>query len=133
MYKYLLQTLLFIILLINNAFTQTDRERLIKIDERLIKIDERLIKVETEITVLKNRFEDYQKHNDRRIDDLHKRLDDQQSTQNTQFVVLCSMILALFGYIIWDRRTAQRPMEQRLRTLENTTEKIQQSYSILKP
>jgi hypothetical protein len=39
------------------------------------------------------------------------------------FSALILLIVALFGYIVWDRRTALRPLETRLNELEKDLER----------
>ena len=60
------------------------------------------------------RFEDV----NRRFDDLNHRIDGLRNTILVLFGAIITLIVALFGYIAWDRRTALRPLQDRLELLE---------------
>ena len=49
---------------------------------------------------------------------LHKRLDDSNNTMLVLFGSLITLIVALFGYIAWDRRTMMKPMIEQVNRLE---------------
>jgi len=70
-------------------YTQKDRDLLIKLDERT-KYLEQLI--------------------NERTDNLQKQIDDLREDMKWQFGVLFTLIVALFGFIIWDRRTFMKPL-----------------------
>ncbi len=50
---------------------------------------------------------------------LSKRLDDSHKTMLVLFGSLITLIVALFGYIAWDRRTTVKPMLEQLNRLEH--------------
>ncbi len=50
---------------------------------------------------------------------LNKRLDDSNSTMLVLFGSIITLIVALFGYIAWDRRTTVKPMLEQLNRLEH--------------
>ena len=60
---------------------------------------------------------------DQRFAAIEKRLDDQMLVMLSMFSALILLIVALFGYIVWDRRTALRPLEARLAELEQDLER----------
>ncbi len=60
------------------------------------------------------RFEDV----NRRFDNLNHRIDGLRNTILVLFGAIITLIVALFGYIAWDRRTALRPLQDRLELLE---------------
>ena len=60
------------------------------------------------------RFEDV----NRRFDDLNHRIDGLRNTILVLFGAIITLIVALFGYIAWDRRTALGPLQDRLELLE---------------
>ena len=67
---------------------------------------------------------------DKRIDDLrfdiNKRMDSNHQTMLAMFGTLVTLIVALFGYIAWDRRTLVRPLQEKLNLLEHVqTREIQ--------
>ena len=49
---------------------------------------------------------------------LHKRLDDSNNTMLVLFGSLITLIVALFGYIAWDRRTMMKPVIEQVNRLE---------------
>lgn len=87
-------------------FTQEDRERLIKLETKL---DEGFKTI------------------NQRIDDTNKRIDD---LRDLIYVVLGGMI-ALIGFVIWDRRTALAPVVKKYRELDERSEKIEQALKEL--
>lgn len=60
---------------------------------------------------------------DQRFAAVEKRLDDQFAMMLTMFSAMILLIVSLFGYIVWDRRTALRPLESRLMQLEHDLER----------
>ena len=54
----------------------------------------------------------------KRIDDLNVRMSNLQNTMLTIFSAMVALILALFAYIAWDRRTMLKPVVERLDKLE---------------
>jgi chaperonin cofactor prefoldin len=88
-------------------FTQEDRERLIRIE----------IKVEEGQKALNQRIDDLGK----RIDDTNRRVDD---LRDLIYVGIGGMI-ALIGFVIWDRRTALAPAIRKNKELEEREEKIE--------
>ena len=53
-----------------------------------------------------------------RFDDINRRIDGIQNTMLVFFTIIIMLIVALFGYIIWDRRTAMQPLLERIENLE---------------
>ncbi|MGD9825295.1 hypothetical protein, partial [Desulfobacter sp.] len=54
----------------------------------------------------------------KRLDDLNKRQDDSNNTMLVLFGSLITLIVALFGYIAWDRRTMVKPVIEQVNRLE---------------
>ena len=53
-----------------------------------------------------------------RMDDMNQRISSQQTTMLALFSSMVALILALFAYIAWDRRTMLKPVVDRLEHLE---------------
>ncbi|MFN3740372.1 MAG: hypothetical protein ACK4TF_06840 [Thermodesulfovibrionales bacterium] len=85
------------------SYTQEDRDRLIRLEEGQKAINQRI--------------DDLGK----RIDDLGKRIDD---LRDLVYVVLGG-IIALIGFVIWDRRTALAPTIRKYKELEEREERIE--------
>jgi tellurite resistance protein TehA-like permease len=86
------------------TFNQADRERLIRLEEK---------------------FESLQKQQEltnQRIDDLKSdvksRLGDVMTFMYWGFGILFTMMMVLMGFVLWDRRTAIKPIENRTHQLE---------------
>jgi len=67
------------------------------------------------------RFEAFQQQIDQRFEAVHRRFEtvDQQLDKIwALMLVMIAGIFGLIGYIVWDRKTALRPVEQRIMALE---------------
>ena len=80
------------------------------------------------------RITDLQANMDRRFDAIEQRQSDLLTSTNTMFGVLFGAIVALFGYIVWDRRSMSKPLEkdsramhEALRTLAQTDPNVQRA------
>ena len=60
---------------------------------------------------------------DKRLDDINRRIDGLQNTMLALFGAILSLNIALFGFIVWDRRTMLRPVVDRLDRLEQEVTK----------
>ncbi|MBF0437987.1 MAG: hypothetical protein HQL93_02585 [Magnetococcales bacterium] len=60
------------------------------------------------------RIEESNQATNKRIDDLTSSVNDLRHTMLTLFGALLSLIMALIGFILWDRRTMMRPLEERI-------------------
>ena len=124
MKKYLIIGIISSIFLINTILGQN------------ITDGERLIRIEAKQDASEKRFDDFQKAQDKRFDELREDINRQYDRTQVLILwiggILFSMNFALLGYMIWDRQTAQKPMEERLKVVENKVDKQQQSLSLLK-
>ncbi len=59
-----------------------------------------------------------------RINDLNQKMDqrftDLHNVVMTMFASVMALIIVLIGYMIWDRKTAQQPLKQRVTSVEET-------------
>ena len=76
------------------------------------RIDQRFEAFQTQID---QRFDASQQQTDQRFEAVDRRLD----TLWGLMLVMIAGIFGLIGYIVWDRKTALRPVEQRLIALES--------------
>ncbi|MCF8003165.1 MAG: hypothetical protein K9L32_02985 [Chromatiaceae bacterium] len=83
-------------------------------------MDRRFIAIEKDMD---QRFGAMENLMDQRFAAVEKRLDDLFAMMLTMFSALVLLIVSLFGYIVWDRRTALRPLESRLARLEQDLER----------
>jgi len=135
MKKYLIIGIISSIFLINTILGQniTDGERLIRIEAKQDASEKRFDDFQK---AQDKRFDDFQKAQDKRFDELREDINRQYDRTQVLILwiggILFSMNFALLGYMIWDRQTAQKPMEERLKVVENKVDKQQQSLSLLK-
>jgi len=94
-------------------YTQKDRDLLIKLDERTKYLEQ----------LINERTDNLQKQ----IDDLR---DDLREDMKWQFGVLFTLIVALFGFIIWDRRTFMKPLEEKVISLNEETKNIKEKVQL---
>ncbi|EIM63417.1 hypothetical protein [Desulfobacter postgatei] len=96
----------------------SDRE----IIEKLVVLEEGQKAIRTEMKsgqeALRTEMKSAQEALNKRLDDLNKRQDDSNNTMLVLFGSLITLIVALFGYIAWDRRTMVKPVIEQVNRLE---------------
>ena len=108
-----------------DGFTQQDRELLIELKIKMLEIDRRFEQVD-------KRFEQV----DKRSDGIERRLERLESVMMWGFGLLFSSMLGLFGFVLWDRRTALAPAIRKSRELEerdDLIEKALKEYAKVEP
>ncbi len=94
------------------SYTQSDRDRSIRIEQRLDDLDKR--------------FGDL----DKRMDGLEGRMDglevSMDSRFNTLYIVFFTGIVGLVGFVLWDRRSMVKPLSQDQHTLSEREAKLEQ-------
>ncbi len=112
--------LLFLLSFSNSAFAVdiapriSDRE----IVEKLVILESGQAVLDQRITGLDQRITDLRSEMKTGQDALGKRIDDMHSTLLAMFAAMMTLIVALFAYIAWDRRTMLKPVVERLDHLE---------------
>ena len=103
----------------------TDREIVrnladIKSEQKVVigRMDARAKQVDQSFEQVDQRFDDMLGSMNSRFAQIDQRLVNLENNMRTMFGSIIAMIIALFGYIIWDRRTAMRPLEQKVNALE---------------
>ncbi|MEW6618849.1 MAG: hypothetical protein AB1422_05820 [bacterium] len=122
-------------------------EKLNKIEGKIDELTIRVVKLEEGQKALNTRVDDLESSLNKRIDDLdsnlNKRIDDLLGLTHTLLggilTLLCGMI-ALTGFILWDRRTAIAPvisktkqLEERLEERENIILEALRKYALKEP
>ena len=96
----------------------TDRE----IVEKLTRLEAGQAALNQRIDDVNRRIDDLDKKFSQRIDDLDKklnqRIDDLFTLTLTLFGIMTTLIAGLFGYIVWDRRTMMKPIQEKVEQLE---------------
>nr|VFK23655.1 MAG: hypothetical protein BECKLPF1236B_GA0070989_13702 [Candidatus Kentron sp. LPFa] len=90
-------------------------QRFKAVEQRFEAIDQRFDRFEQSVD---QRFDRFEQSVDRRFTEINQRIHMLTQTTLTLFGSLMALIVALFGYIIWDRRTAMRPLERRMVEVE---------------
>ncbi|MDP2970535.1 MAG: hypothetical protein Q8P64_15200 [Deltaproteobacteria bacterium] len=101
------------------VFAQIPKE----IQKDIQEIKERLIRLDERVNALEKRMNDFGKRIDDLDNKLSKRMDD---LANLIYVMLAAMFM-LFGFVIWDRRTALAPAIRRTRDIEEREEKLERA------
>ncbi|MFN3976825.1 MAG: coiled-coil domain-containing protein [Aquificaceae bacterium] len=106
-------------------FTQEDRDRLIRVEvkvEALQKqIDDLKTSTQKQIDGLQRQMDGLQKQ----VDELRSDLRTYMSiTLGALFTIIVG-IIALIGFVLWDRRTAISPVARKTRELEDRSERIE--------
>ena len=106
------------------SFTQDDRDRLIRVEEGLKATNQRIDGLEKSVN--------------QRIDDVSKKIDDLNDGQKIlggriytliyavwgSFAALMGCLVALIGFVIWDRRTTVAPVARALKEKEGEIEEL---------
>lgn len=104
-----------------SAFTQEDRERLIKIGVKLEeienRIEQRFEEIDKRFEQVDNRFEQVDKRFEELRMDMNKRFDQIITLMWILASVFGGIVAVTIGFAIWDRRTMIRPFEDKTRKL----------------
>jgi len=103
-------------------FTEQDRQMLQSLDKRLAVLEATLKEFKESVD---KRFEQVDKRFeqvDKRFEDVHKRLDLITRFMEILTAVFTAIAVATIGFAIWDRRTALKPVEQRIVEVSKVTE-----------
>ncbi len=94
--------------------------------ERLIRVEVKLDALEDKVDALSKDVDQRFMQIDKRFDDIDKRFNDLQNYMLGGFGVLFTMMIALVGFILWDRRSVTAPLEREARTLKQREELLEQ-------
>jgi len=101
---------------LSQRINDLDRKLSQRIDDLDRKLSQRINDLDRKLS---QRIDD----TNRRIDDTNQRISDLYDINLTMFAILAALITGLFGYIIWDRRTMMKPVQERLERLERDIER----------
>ena len=117
-------------------FTLGDRDRLLKLEMTMDILKNDINNLKNEILI---RFEAQQKEIASLQIEMNTRFEAQQNQLDTQqnlIYILIAVVLGQFAYLIWDRRTFMKPLEEKVLKIEKKTDNlqtsIQQQHSQLK-
>jgi len=84
-------------------------------DLRFEQVDQRFNQMQVSMD---QRFEQVDQRFEQSQLSIAQRFEQMHSTMLSIFSILGALIIALFGYVVWDRRTALKPLEERFDLLE---------------
>jgi len=96
-------------------FTLSDRDRLIKLEIKVSEIENQIQEIKEEQKLIRQEIKEIRQELNQEIKENRKEI---IGTVMTLFGILISLILGLFGFVIWDRRTFMRPIERKIIILE---------------
>ena len=97
------------------SFTQTDRDRLIRIETTLEQQDKRFVELREDMN---KRFEQV----DKRFEQVDKRFEQTNTYIGWLMAMFAAITATTIGFAIWDRRTMIRPFETKVREMEISDE-----------
>jgi hypothetical protein len=89
----------------SDGFTQADRERLVRMEAILDQHDKRFVELRS---TSDNRFEEL------------------RSDMRNTMMLFGGMVVAIFGFALWDRRTMVRPFETRMKEVDSAMERLRE-------
>ncbi len=99
------------------AYTQDDRDRLIRMEEAIKGVNYRIDSIEKRIDSL-----------EKRIDSLDNRINDLQRLMYVIISAIFAQIIGVVGFVLWDRRTALAPAISKNKELDEKTEKLEKAF-----
>jgi predicted PurR-regulated permease PerM len=98
----------------SDAFTQKDRELLIRLDERLNQIDKRFEQIDKRFEQIDKRFEELRQDMNNRFEQVDKRFDNLINIMISIVCAFAGIVAVTISFAIWDRRTMVRPFEREI-------------------
>jgi len=113
-------------------FTLDDRDRIMRTEEKLIALENKLDNsngsLHNEIGSLRSEMNARFEAVDSRFNSMDSKfaaMDSKFETLYWAFGIVIALIMFLLGYIIWDRRTALNPVQDKTNNLENRLTKLE--------
>ena len=94
-------------------YTLADRDRAILTDAKISTLEAKISTLEAKIIALNDKMEVRFENVDKQFMYQQKQIDDIKTLFYWGFGILISLLLFMFGYMIWDRRTAMQPALER--------------------
>ncbi|MBI5184987.1 MAG: hypothetical protein HZA01_04585 [Nitrospinae bacterium] len=89
-----------------------------QVNKRFEQVDKRFEQVDKRFEQVDKQFEQVNKRIDDLRADMNTKFEDANAVNRMFFGYTMSVLLALFGYIIWDRRTLMKPLEDKILSIE---------------
>ncbi len=121
------------------SFTLNDRDRIIKNEQKLEslrnemntrfdalerKMDARFDAMDARFKAVDARFDAIEKKTNTRFESLQQQINDIRSLLYWGMGIIISIMLFIFGFIIWDRRTAMDPLRIKTENNQQTQENL---------
>ena len=101
----------------------------VNLNRRMDDFNRRFEYIDNRFESIDNRFESI----DNRFESIENRFDSLQNLIVALFGSVMALIIALIGYMIWDRKTAQQPLKERISRLEKDHETIDTHLDMQNP
>ncbi|MCF8366499.1 MAG: hypothetical protein K9H16_11995 [Bacteroidales bacterium] len=102
-------------------YTLADRDRLIQVEADIQSL-------RNEMNSLRNEMNTNMQSIDQRFENIENRLDDQKTFLYWGFGILFSFMLFLVGFVLWDRRSMIKPLNDEVETLKRENEKMKEIF-----
>ncbi|VFM97407.1 MAG: hypothetical protein BECKG1743D_GA0114223_101532 [Candidatus Kentron sp. G] len=98
-----------------------------RMDERFSAMDQRFVAMEQRMdqrfVAMEKRMDLMGEQTGQQISSLEKRVDDRLDAQWNFTLILIAAIFGLIGFVVWDRKTAFKPLERRFTRIADTIER----------
>lgn len=114
-------------------YTLSDRERLVKLETKVDDMQQQMILMREEMQQQNASLrEEIQQQNASLREEMHDEIKEIRSDIKWLAGIFISGIIAIVGFILWDRRTYLKPFEAKAKEIESTLEDIKKDeiYSI---
>jgi len=116
-------------------FTLSDRDRLIKLEIKVSEIENQIQEIKEEQKLIRQEIKEIRQEIKEIRQEVNQEIKENRKeiigTVLTLFGILISLILGLFGFIIWDRRTFMRPIERKVIILEQEIANIKEDKNTM--
>ncbi|MBF0621777.1 MAG: hypothetical protein HQL54_07585 [Magnetococcales bacterium] len=102
---------------IDGRFAQVD-QRFAQVDQRFAQMDQRFAQVDQRFVQMDQRITELYGFTNTRLDDLSNMINGFRQDMLAIFGGIFTLIVTLFGYIAWDRRSMVKPIQDRLDSVE---------------
>ncbi len=111
------------------AFNQRMNDMNQRITDLIHNLDKRFEAIDKRFDAIDKRFE----ANDRRFEAMDRRFESMMNWMLTLFGIVITLILGLLGYMIWDRRTALKPLREKMANLEDSSIQVNKQLEMHNP
>ncbi|MCS7153229.1 MAG: hypothetical protein NZ989_04715 [Bacteroidia bacterium] len=92
--------------------------------DRLIRLEERVAGVEKELTLFREQYRQEMTNLRGEMTELRSQLARMESRNDMQFYTLLTILVGFIAFLLWDRRKALAPMENKVAELQKDSDKL---------